>query len=81
MTRRMQHPRPGQPAYYEITVAGSLDASWSEWFEDLVIEQGSSPDGIGQTCLHGWIVDQARLRSILNRLWDLNLTLLSVQCR
>jgi hypothetical protein len=79
VTQADNKPKPCQPAYYEITVAGALDASWSLWFEDLVIEQVSSPEGFIHTCLHGWIVDQARLRSILTRLWDLNLTLLSVR--
>jgi hypothetical protein len=42
----------------------------------ITIEQGS--DGRQVTTLTGTIVDQAALRGILVKLWDLNLTLISV---
>jgi len=61
---------------YEIRVFGRLDDRWSDWFSGLRIavdDVGGAPI----TRLSG-AVDQARLRGILNRLWDLNLTLLSV---
>jgi hypothetical protein len=35
-------------------------------------------DGAAVTVLSGPVVDQAALRGILNTLWDLNLTLISV---
>ncbi len=37
-----------------------------------------SSQGLPITVLTGPVVDQAALRGILNRLWDLNLTVISV---
>ena len=36
-------------------------------------------DGMQVTTLSGVMIDQAALRGLLNRLWDLNLVLRSVQ--
>jgi hypothetical protein len=60
-------------AIYQIRVLGGLDPSWSVWFERLAITR----DG-DATVLAGPVRDQADLRGILNRLWDLNLVLDSV---
>ena len=61
---------------YQIEIAGSLDARWSEWFSGLTITAHESEPP--RTTLTGR-VDQTALRGIVNRLWDLNLTLISVQ--
>ena len=60
--------------FFEIRVKGHLDESWSDWLEGLEIELLDS----GETVLSGHIVDQAALMGILNRLYNLNLTLLTV---
>jgi hypothetical protein len=62
---------------YEIRVRGRLDDRWAEWFSGVVISSEDGPDG-GTTTLTGTIVDQAALRGILERIWDLNLTLISL---
>jgi hypothetical protein len=62
-----------QEHYYEIRVEGILPGSWSEWLEGMKI----CIDGNG-TLLAGRIVDQAALLSLLLRLHNLNLTLISV---
>ena len=62
-----------QVGLYEIQVLGMLDESWSDWFGDMMISVDSS-----FTTLSGAIPDQAALRGILDRIWDLNLTLISV---
>jgi hypothetical protein len=56
-------------------VQGHLDARWSEWLEGMTLthEEG------GMTRLEGPIRDQAALRGLLNRLWDLHLTIVTVQ--
>jgi hypothetical protein len=63
---------------YQIKVQGNVDPSWSNWFSGMDM----SPDaGSGAQCvttLTGYVRDQAALRGILNHLWDLNLTILSV---
>ena len=58
---------------YEIRVKGTLDKSWSDWFEGMVISHED-----GNTLLKGKVADQAALRGILTRIWDLNRTVISV---
>jgi hypothetical protein len=60
---------------YEISVMGRLDPHWSDWFNGLCVTEQDQ----AVTVLTGQIADQAVLRGILNRLFDLNLTLLSVR--
>ena len=63
---------------YRITVQGRLDEAWSEWLTGLTLTATSNEHGAIATTLTGAIVDQAALRGLLNRLWDLNLTLIAV---
>ena len=60
--------------FFEINVKGHLDSSWADWLEGLEIKLLDN----GEMVLSGHIVDQAALMGILNRLYNLNLTLLSV---
>ena len=61
-----------QPARYRIKVRGRLDEKWSDWFNGMTI---TSERDI--TTLTG-AVDQAKLRGIVSKIWDLNLTVISV---
>jgi hypothetical protein len=61
---------------YQIKIAGVLDPGWSAWLDGLALAQESADPPI--TTLTGAIVDQARLRGILNALWDLNQVILAV---
>lgn len=65
--------------HYLVTVEGKIDPSWSEWLGDLRIISRKEADGKILTTLSGRLIDQADLRGLLNRLWDLNLVLRSVQ--
>jgi hypothetical protein len=60
---------------YEIWVQGILDSNWSSWFSGLEVV----PEPSGKTRIRGTIADQAALHGILNRVFGLGLTLLSVQ--
>jgi len=60
--------------FFEITVKGHLNSTWSDWLEGLEVKQLDS----GEMVLSGIIVDQAALIGILNKLNRLNLALLSV---
>ena len=62
-----------EPSTYQIRILGVLHEKWTCWFEGLTIEEVE-----GKTLLTGPIKDQAALRGILNKLWDLNLNLISV---
>ena len=63
-------------ARYEIRVAGVLDASWSAWFEGLMVTSDSQ---LGQTVIAGPVADQAALHGVLTKVRDMGLTLLAVQ--
>jgi hypothetical protein len=63
---------------YQIRVQGRLDKRWSDWFEGMTMEFERASDDTLITTLTGAVADQARLRGILSKLWDLNLTLVSV---
>jgi hypothetical protein len=62
--------------YYEIKVRGHLDPRWSEWFAGLKLTHVDE----SETLLAGPLPDQAALYGLLERIRDLNLTLLSVTC-
>jgi hypothetical protein len=64
------------PEYYEIKIKGCLDPGWSEWFAGL---QLTYLDG-DETLISGPLPDQAALHGLLERIRDLNLTLISVNC-
>lgn len=64
---------------YQICVQGNVDASWSDWLEDFEVSISKDEDGNTSTRFTGLVPDQAALRGIMNRLWDLNLVILSVQ--
>ena len=64
------------PQYYEIKIKGHLDPCWSDWFGSLKM---TNLEG-GETLLSGPLSDQAALHGLLERIRDLNLTLVSVTC-
>jgi hypothetical protein len=70
---------PSSSNTYQITVEGKIDSSWSDWFACLSVASYQEPDGMFVTTIHGVLNDQAALRGLLNRLWDLNLEVVSLQ--
>ena len=67
-------PLVAPSARYEILVRGHLDSRWSLWFDGMRIAKKD-----GETVIVGDDIDQPKLRGILNKIWDLNLTLVSVR--
>ena len=63
---------------YRIHVQGTISQRWTSWFAGMVIVSGQASDGSQFTILRGPLTDQAALRGILTKLWNLNLTLISV---
>jgi hypothetical protein len=74
--------RSAEVRTYRIEVRGQLDERWSAWLGGATIavhgDPSTDPDAVGTTVVTASL-DQAGLRGVLNRLWDLNLTLLSVR--
>jgi hypothetical protein len=66
---------PHPPGRYELRVIGHLDDRWGEWFGDLTVTRETD----GTTTMRGPVVDQAALHSLLIRVRDLGVTLLSVR--
>ena len=67
-----------KPMIYQIQIQGKLDEKWSDWFSGMTITFESGSDGSCITTFTGTVADQSALRGILERVWDLNLTLVSV---
>ena len=62
--------------YYEIKIKGRLDPRWSDWFDGLNLTHLAGDE----TLLTGDLPDQAALHGLLERIRDLNITLISVTC-
>jgi hypothetical protein len=61
-------------AIYQIKIQGHLDTKWSEWFYGMTIIH----DHDDSTTLCGPLPDQTVLHSVLDRIRDMNLPLISV---
>jgi hypothetical protein len=66
-------------AIYQIKVTGNLDQIWVSWFNRMEITKEEDQNGDPITVFSGPVSDQAELRGLLIKIWDLNLELLSVQ--
>ena len=63
-----------QPEIYEIRIKGHLQDKWSEWFYGLTLTREDD----GSTTLYGPLPDQTALHSILQKISNMNLRLISV---
>jgi len=60
---------------YRIRLKETLDRSTIDWFGEMTI----TPQEHGGTLLSGWFADQSALRGFMDRLWNLNLTVLYLE--
>lgn len=81
MTTSYSYIRLDQPAQYLIKVQGRLDENLSDWFSGAIhCTVDTAHQSPPVTCLTGVIVDQAALHGLLQRIRDLGLVLLYVDC-
>ncbi len=71
---RASHPASTPPVIYQIRIRGHLGCEWADWFDGLVI----TPEENGDTLLTGPVIDQAALYSVLRKVRDLGMPLLSL---
>lgn len=57
-----------------IKIKGEVDQSWSDWFEDFIVEH-REPD---ETILTGVVEDQAAFYGLIGKLRDLGVQLTAV---
>ena len=67
------------PATYRIRVKGHLDDRWSDRLGAMEISPIDQAEGGPATVLVGWLPDQAALCGVLNALYNLHLSLISVE--
>jgi hypothetical protein len=60
---------------YRIRVKETLGCHFSDWLSDLSLFQQEN----GETLLIGSFPDQAALRGFLEQLWNLNITVITVE--
>ena len=64
---------------YQVKISGHLDESWATWLSYAIsICEIDEDNHMPVTILTLPVTDQPALRGLLNKLFDLNLTLLSV---
>jgi hypothetical protein len=65
---------------YEIQIKGLLDDRWREWFDGMTLEHVENGEtGQEYTIISGPIADQPALHGLLEKIRDLNLTLISLK--
>lgn len=67
---------PSQPTIYQIRIKGHLGSQWTDWFWGLAITLENN----GDTILTGPVIDQAALHSLLRKVRDLGMPLISINC-
>jgi hypothetical protein len=64
----------GRPEYYAIHISEQIPEQWSAWFEGLTITYLEDNGAI----LSGPVADQSALHGLINKVRDLNLSLISI---
>ena len=69
---------PDERSLYRIVIGGALHESWSEFLGKVDIDWERQGINSYHTILLSEVPDQAALRGLLNRIWDLNLEIISL---
>jgi hypothetical protein len=71
----MEINQTDQSQTYRIIVKETIDHHFADWMDNLSI----IPHENGETVLVGSFVDQPALRGFLDQLWNLNITVITVE--
>jgi hypothetical protein len=71
----MDQNRKTRPATYRIRVRECLEHRFVDWMDDLTL----IPQDNGETLLISTFPDQPALRGFLDQLWNLNITVITVE--
>jgi hypothetical protein len=71
----MNHNEPNQQNTYRIRVKETLECHFTDWLGNLTL----IPQENGETLLVGSFTDQPALRGFLEQLWNLNITVITVE--
>jgi hypothetical protein len=69
-----------RPVMYQIRVQGRIDPDWSDRLEGMALRLTTQDGSLPVTTLDGELSDQAALLGVLNTVYELHLTVLSVHC-
>ena len=69
-----------EPATYRISILGTLDKKWSDYYGGMTIKNVSDPERFVMTMLTGRLADQSALMGVLNALFDIGCPILVVEC-
>ncbi len=78
MAGSLQKRKISPSVFYQITIEGAIREDWSDWMNSMVISIHNGIPESQTTVLTGQVTDQSALRGLLCRLWDLNLTIISI---
>lgn len=67
-----------RPAVYQIRLLGRVPPTWSDALVGMAIDVTTAAGEAPVTALSGEVADQAALCGLINQLYDLQLTILSV---
>jgi len=72
----MEYANSHQALCYRVLIKGHLEPSWGSWFDEMNIQ--NLPNG--ETLLSGPVADQAMLHGLINKIRDMGLPLISLNC-
>jgi len=69
-----------EPATYRISILGTLDKKWSDYYGGMTIEHTIVLQQYAVTILTGLLTDQSALIGVINTLYDFGYPILTVEC-
>jgi hypothetical protein len=69
-----------EPATYRISILGTLDKKWSEYYGGITIEHERVLNQYPVSILTGLMADQSALIGVINTLYDFGYQIFLVEC-